>query len=129
MTYLFYSTLTLLTFTLTTLAYVLRAHWLPHLSHSRTASYLYSRLPGNSSFEADIEAGLSSSNFDLNTNLAAGDSRSGLDEAAKREILQIMKKRRVKFDEARKVYMEQRFAANGIGADGRPRDPKFVSFS
>jgi len=27
------------------------------------------------------------------------------------------------------VYMEQRFKKNGIGEDGIPRDPKFVSFS
>lgn len=89
--------------------------------------YLYSQLP--SSFAGDIEAGLSSSTFDLNENLDGGDSRAGLDDEAKREILKIMKRRRLKFDQARKVYMEQRFAANGISPDGRPRDPKFVSFS
>lgn len=59
----------------------------------------------------------------------SGDSRSGLDATAKREILRIMQRRRLQFDEARRVYMEERFRANGIGADGRPRDPKFVSFS
>ena len=52
-----------------------------------------------------------------------------LDDAAKAEILRIMKKRRLPFDDARRAYMEQRFSANGIGPDGRPRDPKFVSFS
>jgi hypothetical protein len=91
------------------------------------SSYLYSRLP--SSFSGDIEAGLSSSTFDLGANVDSGDSRAGLDDAAKTEILKIMKKRRIRFDEARRVYMEQRFSANGIGPDGRPRDPKFVSFS
>ncbi|KAH8895146.1 hypothetical protein GQ53DRAFT_619699, partial [Thozetella sp. PMI_491] len=90
------------------------------------SNYLYSQLP--SSFAGDIEAGLSSSTFDLSENLQ-GDSRAGLDDEAKREILKIMKRRRLKFDQARKAYMEQRFAANGIGADGLPRDPKFVSFS
>ncbi len=40
-----------------------------------------------------------------------------------------MKSRRVNFDEARRIYTEGRFAKNGIGPDGRPRDPKFVSFS
>lgn len=40
-----------------------------------------------------------------------------------------MKKRGVGFDEARRLFVEKRFGENGIGPDGRPRDPKFVSFS
>ena len=88
---------------------------------------MYSRLPG--SFAGDMEAGLSSSTFDLSGNVEGGDGRAGLDDVAKREILKIMKKRRMRFDDARRVYMEQRFSDNGIAADGRPKDPKFVSFS
>ncbi|KAK5627732.1 hypothetical protein RRF57_003447 [Xylaria bambusicola] len=107
-----------------TILYLTRNTWLHLLPGT---SYLYSRLPG--SFSGDIEAGLSSSTFDLGANVESGDSRAGLDDAAKAEILKIMKKRRLRFDEARRVYMEQRFSANGIGPDGRPRDPKFVSFS
>lgn len=76
-----------------------------------------------------MENGFSSSAFDLSGNVASGDSRAGLDDASKREIQQIMKKRRVNFDEARRIYTEARFAQNNIGPDGRPRDPKFVSFS
>jgi hypothetical protein len=116
-----------------TLLYIFRARWVPVaqdlVSHIRFPGrdYLYSRLP--TSFAGDIEAGLSSETFDLSTNVGEGDSRAGLDDASKREILKIMKKRRMKFDEARRVYMENRFKANGIGADGMPRDPKFVSFS
>lgn len=91
------------------------------------SSYLYSRLP--TSFSADIESGFSSSAFDLSANVADGDSRSGLDVDSKREIQKIMKNRRVNFDEARRIFTEGRFAKNGIGPDGRPRDPKFVSFS
>ncbi len=91
------------------------------------SSYLYSRVP--SSFTNDIESGLSSSAFDLSGNVADGDSRAGLDVASKREIQKIMKNRRVNFDEARRIYTEGRFAKNNIGPDGRPRDPKFVSFS
>lgn len=41
----------------------------------------------------------------------------------------MMKKRNVGFDEARRIVMEERFRKEGISADGRPRDPKFVSFS
>ena len=40
-----------------------------------------------------------------------------------------MKRRGVDFDEARRIFMQERFKKNGIGADGVPRDPKFVSFS
>ena len=76
-----------------------------------------------------MENGLSSSAFDLSGNVASGDSRAGLDDASKREIQLIMKKRRVNFDEARRIYTESKFAKNNIGPDGRPRDPKFVSFS
>jgi hypothetical protein len=116
-----------------TLLYIFRARWVPVaqdlLSQIRLPGrdYLYARLP--TSFAGDIEAGLSSETFDLAGNVVEGDSRAGLDDTSKREILKIMKKRRMKFDEARKVYMENRFKANGIGPDGRPRDPKFVSFS
>jgi len=139
MAYLLYS-ITFLTIITGTLLFLTRARWLPHVQATIVninnriedrrfpgSSYLYSRLP--STFAEDAEAGLSSSNFDLTGNVEGGDSRAGLDAAAKREILRIMQRRRMKFDEARRVYMEQRFQANGIGADGRPRDPKFVSFS
>ena len=76
-----------------------------------------------------MESGFTSSDFDLSANVAEGDSRAGLDRKAKREIGKIMKSRRVDFDEARRIYTEGRFAKNNIGPDGRPRDPKFVSFS
>ncbi|XXH04711.1 hypothetical protein Hte_011133 [Hypoxylon texense] len=123
MAYLLYS-LTLLVIVTGTALYLTRHHWL-HLIPGQT--YIYSHLPG--SFAGDMEAGLSSSTFDLGANVDGGDARAGLDDDAKRQILAIMKKRRLPFDEARRAYMEQRFSANGIAADGRPKDPKFVSFS
>jgi hypothetical protein len=104
--------------------YLTRSRWM-HLV--QVPDYLYQRLP--SSFTADIEAGLSSSQFDITANVADGDTRAGLDQQAKREVRKIMKSRKVNFDEARRIYTEQRFAKNNIGPDGRPRDPKFVSFS
>jgi hypothetical protein len=112
-----------------TVLFFTRHLWLPHLSevHIPGADYLYSSLPD--SFHGDVEAGLSSSTFDLASNIDSGDGRAGLDDRSKAEILKIMKKRRLKFDDARKAYIESRFKANGIGADGRPKDPKFVSFS
>ncbi|KAH6671604.1 hypothetical protein F5X68DRAFT_215296 [Plectosphaerella plurivora] len=128
MAYLLYSVSFFLFLTVTVL-YFTRNYWWHHIQDIPVPgrNYLYSRLP--SSFSADIDAGLSSSTFDLNTNLEAGDSRAGLDDASKTEILKIMKKRRLRFDEARKVYMQNRFKANGIGPDGRPLDPKAVTFS
>ena len=78
---------------------------------------------------SDVESGFTSNDFDLSNNVMEGDSRAGLDVKAKREVQRIMKNRGIEFDEARRVYMEQRFKKNNIGADGLPRDPKFVSFS
>ncbi|KAI0180434.1 hypothetical protein GGR52DRAFT_243388 [Hypoxylon sp. FL1284] len=130
MAYLLYS-ITLLVIVTGTALYLTRSRWLPLLP---SQDYVYSRIPGarrfaSSSFEDDMEAGLSSGTFDLGANVEGGDGRAGLDDEAKRRILAIMKKRRLPFDDARRVYMQQRFSANGIAADGRPKDPKFVSFS
>ena len=102
--------------------YLTRHRWLDYLPDP-----IYSRIP--SSFAGDAELGLTSDAFDLAGNIADGDARAGLDATAKRQIRRIMKRRRVDFDEARQIYTEERFARNDIGPDGRPRDPKFVSFS
>jgi len=131
MAFLLYA-IVLLTIVSGTALYLTRSRWLPLVPDVELPSfpgrdYLYSRLP--STFAGDMEAGLTSSNFDLADNVDSGDSRAGLDDAAKAEILKIMKRRRLKFDDARRAYMENRFKQNGIGPDGRPRDPKFVSFS
>ena len=107
--------------------YLTRNRWIHNISSLPIPDYIYTRLP--SSFSNDIESGFSSSDFDLQANVAAGDSRAGLDQQAKREVQKIMKNKRVGFDEARRIYTEGRFAKNNIGPDGRPRDPKFVSFS
>lgn len=117
--------------TLNPALYFTRTRWTSHLPHLPFSRWLYSRIPGNSgnSFADDMEAGFSSAHFDLAGNVAGGDARAGLDDAAKREVRRIMQQRRCGFDEARRIYTEQRFAKNNIGPDGRPRDPKFVSFS
>ncbi|KAI9796815.1 MAG: hypothetical protein M1833_005958 [Piccolia ochrophora] len=104
--------------------YFTRARWVPFLP---VPQYIYSRLP--SSFASDMESGLSSEDFDLSANVQSGDSRRGLDAQGKRDVQKLMRTRGVGFDEARRLYTEQRFAKNNIGPDGRPRDPKFVSFS
>lgn len=84
------------------------------------------RLP--TSFQSDVEAGLSSSTFDLSANIEAGDSRRGLDENGKREVQRIMKREGCGFDEARRRWMEERFGREGIASDGRPLDRKAVMF-
>ena len=104
--------------------FLTRDRWLPHVP---VASAFYHRIP--ETFRDDVEAGLHSSDFDLAGNITEGDSRSGLDARGKRDVLKIMRSRKVDFNEARKIYTEQRFAKNNIGPDGMPRDPKFVSFS
>jgi len=123
MGYLLYS-LTFFVVICGTALYLTRSRWIPLIP---IPDYIYDRLP--SSFTGDIEAGLTSSDFDLTANVVDSDSRAGLDQRGKREIRKIMKSRSVDFDEARRLYTEQRFAKNNIGPDGRPRDPKFVSFS
>ena len=81
------------------------------------------------SFHDEAEAGLHSSNFNLAENIEAEDSRRGLDEGARQEVYRIMKIRRIGFDEARRVWMEERFRREGIASDGRPLDRKAVVFS
>ncbi|PLB34492.1 DUF2015 domain-containing protein [Aspergillus candidus] len=121
--YLFYSLLLTVVICGTAL-YLTRSRWLPLIT---VPDYIYDRLP--SSFAGDIEAGLTSSHFDLSGNVVDGDSRAGLDARGKREVRKIMKRRKVNFDEARRIYTERTFSKHNIGPDGRPKDPRFVSFS
>lgn len=79
-------------------------------------------------FRDDAEAGLSSASFNLADNIEAGDSRAGLDDRGKDAVRRIMREQKVDFDEARRLYIEQRFGKENIGPDGRPRDPKAVMF-
>ena len=111
----------ILTFVDMSVITLIRARWFP------LQSYFYERLP--STFTDDMEAGFTSTNFDLAANVEDGDVRAGLNKQAKHEIRKIMRRRKLGFDEARQAYMEQRFARENILPDGRPRDPKLVSFS
>jgi len=126
MNYAFYS-VSLAVLVVGTVLYITRARWQHRLPELPLYNHFYQRLP--SSFQSDIESGLHSTNFDLSSNLLSDDGRQGLDENAKREVTKIMKRKHISFDEARRLYIEQRFAKNGIGPDGMPMDPKFVSFS
>ena len=119
---------------MTTVLYLARHTWMPYVpSNIRLPdAFQFNYNPISStppSFHDDAAAGLHSSNFDLSANIEAADGRAGLDEAGKREVQRIMKKRQVTFDEARRMVMMDRFRREGVAEDGRPRDPKFVSFS
>ncbi|CAG8491490.1 5717_t:CDS:10 [Ambispora leptoticha] len=89
------------------------------------------RLPtffSTTSFETDIEDGLTSETFDLSQNLREGDSRAGLEDSD--EIKKIMAREGVGFDQARLIRQQRKFKNNNIDPQtGVPKDPKFVSFS
>jgi len=129
MAYILYSVF-LVSLVLATALYLTRARWTPYLPEriqEAISKFAYTPVPNT--FMGDVESGFTSADFDLSSNIIEGDSRGGLDQKAKRDIQRLMKIRGINFDEARRVYMEQRFKKNGIGEDGIPRDPKFVSFS
>lgn len=62
------------------------------------------------SFEDDIHDGLTSSQFDLEANLEQHDQRAGLKD--KKEILKIMRKQKVSFDEARLIRQQRLLKKN-----------------
>jgi hypothetical protein len=49
-----------------------------------------------STFNEQVSAGMTSSAFDLESNIRDGDSRTGLDEQATKEVMEIMNRERVK---------------------------------
>ncbi|KAF9581504.1 hypothetical protein BGW38_001449 [Lunasporangiospora selenospora] len=112
--------------------YLTRNHWVPAIEDLRDR-LRYSRLPffrseDDSTFEQNIEEGLSSSTFDLHQNLLDGDDRQGLENTE--ELRKIMKKYRCNFDQARLIYQQNQMKANGIDPrTGVPIDPKAVYFS
>ncbi|KAK9371187.1 hypothetical protein V1509DRAFT_559203 [Lipomyces kononenkoae] len=84
---------------------------------------------GPTTFQDDAASGLTSETFDLRSNVANGDVRAGLTDGSKAEIQTIMNEMHVGFDEARAMYTRRAMERNGIGADGRPKDPRAVFFS
>lgn len=46
-------------------------------------------------FDAQVNAGLTSESFDIEANIRDGDSRAGLDERGTQEVLDIMRRERV----------------------------------
>ncbi|KAF8652157.1 hypothetical protein AX16_004514 [Volvariella volvacea WC 439] len=80
-----------------------------------------------STFSDQLNAGLSSSHFDIEANIRDGDSRTGLDERAVEEIRDIMRRERVNFDQARLIRHNRILAMNGIDPSGMPLDSKAVT--
>ncbi|KAI0731351.1 hypothetical protein C8Q76DRAFT_718571 [Earliella scabrosa] len=80
-----------------------------------------------STFADQVDAGLTSSSFDIEANIRDGDSRAGLDERGTQEVLDIMRRERVNFDQARLIRHNQILAANGIDPSGMPMDAKAVT--
>ncbi|RKP10721.1 hypothetical protein THASP1DRAFT_27479 [Thamnocephalis sphaerospora] len=86
----------------------------------------YRRVTGGQ-FQRDIEDGLSSSQFDLNANVADGDTRPGLDAD---EVRRIMEEEGCSFDQARLIRQQRVLKRNNVDPrTGLPLDPKLVTFS
>ncbi|KAK4985781.1 hypothetical protein LTR50_005739 [Elasticomyces elasticus] len=94
-----------------------------------TSSFSSSPAGNTNTFASDAAAGFHSATFDLSSNIESGDGRAGLDERAKAEVRRLMERRGVAFDEARRLWVEERFGREGIGRDGRPKDPRAFMFS
>ena len=50
-----------------------------------------------STFSDQVGAGMTSNDFDIEANISSGDSRVGLDERGTQEVLEIMRRERVKY--------------------------------
>jgi len=80
-----------------------------------------------STFNDQARAGLSSGAFDIEANIRDGDSRAGLDERGTQEVMEIMRREKVNFDQARLIRHNQILARNGIDPSGMPLDSKAIT--
>ena len=122
-------TVFLLCVAISSVLYFTRNHWVPLLPtqlQSQIAQYV--AIPQHS-FTDDIEAGFTSSEFDLSQNVNDSDDRHGLDSAARKEVKRIMKSKKCTFDQARLIFLQDKMRRAGIDPmTGLPVDRKFVSF-
>ncbi|KAG6330699.1 hypothetical protein ID866_8391 [Astraeus odoratus] len=110
------------------LGYRYRAAILPHVPASvRSMFPSLNHYAPLSTFSGQADAGLSSTLFDIEANIRDGDSRAGLDERGTQEVLEIMRRERVDFDQARLIRHHQILARNGIDPSGMPMDSKAVT--
>ncbi|KAI6001195.1 hypothetical protein EDD15DRAFT_2385853 [Pisolithus albus] len=125
---IFYLSLLAASALLVMLGYHYRSVILPHVP-----TKVRSMFPGLnhytplSTFAGQAQAGLSSSMFDIEANMRDGDSRAGLDERGTQEVLEIMRRERVDFDQARLIRHNQILARHGIDPSGMPLDSKAVT--
>ncbi|KAH9971737.1 hypothetical protein BGW80DRAFT_1437819 [Lactifluus volemus] len=81
-----------------------------------------------STFSDQAAAGMTSSTFDIEAdNIFQGDTRAGLDEQGTREVMEIMRRENVNFDQARLIRHHRYLAANSIDPSGMPLDAKAVT--
>ncbi|KAF8836825.1 hypothetical protein BDN67DRAFT_1071737 [Paxillus ammoniavirescens] len=110
------------------LGYHYRAIILPHVPNIvRSLFPSLNHYTPLSTFSGQANAGLSSPMFDIEANINDGDSRAGLDERGTQEVLDIMRRERVNFDQARLIRHNQILARNGIDPSGMPLDSKAVT--
>ncbi|KAF7371050.1 hypothetical protein MSAN_00739200 [Mycena sanguinolenta] len=105
-----------------------RASLLPHVpARIRQLLPTLNHYQPLATFSEQIGAGMSSSNFDLEANVRDEDSRTGLDEQGTREVMEIMRRERVNFDQARLIRHNRILAQNGIDPSGMPMDSKAIT--
>ncbi|KAH7885771.1 hypothetical protein F5I97DRAFT_1875242 [Phlebopus sp. FC_14] len=110
------------------LGYHYRATLLPHVpSKVRSLFPSLNHYTPLSTFASQANAGLSSPMFDIEANINEEDSRAGLDERGTQEVLEIMRRERVNFDQARLIRHNQILARNGIDPSGMPLDSKAIT--
>ncbi|KAH8996115.1 hypothetical protein EDB86DRAFT_2804154 [Lactarius hatsudake] len=123
---LFYVSILAFSALLCMLLYRYRAHLpgrrtiIPHPSRENYAPL--------STFADQAAAGMTSSTFDIEAdNIFQGDVRAGLDEQGTQEVMEIMRRENVTFDQARLIRHHRHLAANGIDPSGMPLDAKAVT--
>lgn len=79
------------------MGYRYRAVVLPHVPAKLKSLLGIHQYTPLSTFSSQAEAGLTSVMFDIETNINDGDSRAGLDEQGTQEVLEIMRRERVKY--------------------------------
>ncbi|KAI0057195.1 hypothetical protein BV25DRAFT_1812684 [Artomyces pyxidatus] len=128
---LFYISLLALTALLVMLLYRYRAV-LPIPLPERLRSFLSHPSANNyaplATFADQAAAGMTSTTFDIEAdNIREGDVRVGLDDQGTREVMEIMRRESVGFDQARLIRHNRYLAANGIDPSGMPLDAKAVT--
>ncbi|RDB15752.1 hypothetical protein Hypma_003636 [Hypsizygus marmoreus] len=110
--------------------YHYRATILPHVHMPDRVRSMFPKLSNYmplSTFSEQVNAGMTSSDFDIEANMRDGDSRVGLDERGTQEVMEIMRRERVNFDQARLIRQNRILARNGIDPSGMPLDSKAVT--